>query len=80
MGSDCIRLYMGSDCILVIAYLFTFQRLKHKLLRSLVHGVRQNHVATYIRWHVCLCMFEFVPETLTFIYTFRPGNIPKSMA
>ena len=59
------------------------QRLKLKLLRPLtykVHGVRQNHVATCIRWHVCLCMFEFVPEALTFIYTFRLGNTPKSMA
>ena len=61
------------------------QRLKHNLLRPLtykVHGVRQNHVATCtcIRWYVCLCIFEFVTEALTFICSFRLGNTPKSMA
>ena len=33
----------------------------------------------YIRWYVCLSIFEFVPEALTFIYTYRPGNTPKRM-
>ena len=36
----------------------------------------QNHVATCIRWFVCLSIFEFVPEALSFIYTYGLGNTP----
>ena len=78
---DCmLRSVILSTFLLLWQFTTTIETLLVETFNTQSPWSRQNHVAACIHCYLCLSIFEFVPEALTFIYAYRSGNTPKHMA